>query len=224
MAGADIESGAGLANLKGKAGPRTLLQGGVPEDIDAGDVDIIVVGAVEYETTKNDALGIYATGAALTLSLMKIDTAEVIANAAPRGRGTGHGAQESQRTAAADVCKLVRPALQEALAARVKRGERVVVEVRGVDGLTAANAIVDLLGRQKQVGRAKLKRVQGGKAIIDVVVKGDDGVALALALASTADAPRVLEAGPASLKLTLEKPKADKSTVRKDTAPGTTPG
>jgi hypothetical protein len=211
-AGADIVSGAAVSALKGKAGPRVLLQGGVPDSMTTDEVDVIVVGAVEYETRRNEALGVDTTGAALTLSLLKVDTGEVIASATPRGRGTGHSAQDAQRAAADDVCKLVRPSLQSALAARVKRGERLVVEVRGVTNPTAANAIVDLFGQQKSVGKARLKRVQGDRAIIDLVVKGGDGVSLALELASITGAPRVVEAGPASLKLTVEK--ADKKSEK----------
>jgi TolB-like protein len=204
-AGADVVSGAAVAALKGKAGPRALLAGGVPDTISADEVDVLVVGAVEYETRQNEALGVASTGAALTISLLKVDTGEVIASAAPRGKGTGHGAQDAQRTAAQDVCQQVRPALQAALAARVKRGERIVVDVRGLSNPSAAGALVELLATQPSVGKARLKRVQGDRAIIDVVVKGGDGVALALELAKVSSAPRVVEAGPATLKLSVEK-------------------
>jgi hypothetical protein len=209
-AGADIVSAAAVAALKGKAGPRVLLQGGVPDTLNADEVDVLVVGAVEYETTRNETLGVDSSGAALTLSLLKVDTGEAIAGATPRGKGTGHGAQAAQRAAADEVCKLVRPALQDALAGRVRRGERLVVEVRGVEGPAAANAVVELLAKQKSVGKARLKRVQGDKAIIDVVVKGGDGVALALELTAAGGAPRVTEAGPAALKLVVDKPAAKK--------------
>ena len=219
-AGADIVSGVGVAQLKGTVGPRTLLQGGVPATLDAGDIDVLVVGVIEYETSRNETLGVYSTGAALTLSLMKIDTAEVIANASPRGKGTGHGAQEAQRASAEAVCKQVQPALQEALASRVRRGERIVVEVRGIDGLTGATAVVEMLAKQKSVGRAKLRRTQADRAIIDVVVKGGDGIALALELATVAGSPRVLEAGPAALKLVIDKPVSATDKKAKKTSSG----
>jgi TolB-like protein len=216
-AGADIVSGAAVATLKGKSGPRVLLHGGIPDSMTADEVDVVVVGAVEYETTRNDALGVETTGAALTLSLLKVDTGEVIATATPRGKGTGHGAQAAQRASAENVCALVRPALQQALATRVRRGERLVLEVRGVQSPAAAQAIVDVVAKQKSVGRARLKRLSGDKAIIDVVVKGGDGVALALELSAARAGPRIVEAGPAALKMVVDAPTSEKGPALKAT-------
>ena len=48
-------------------------------------------------------------------------------------------------------------------------------------------------------------------------MKGGDGVSLALVLANAGGLPRVVEAGPASLKLTVEKPAVEKDKKR---APG----
>lgn len=223
-AGADVVSSAVVAHLKGRTGPRVLLQGGVPETLSADEVDVIVAGVVEYETTHNETLGVHSTSAGLTMSLLKIDTGDVVASEAPVGKGTGHGPQDAQRAASADVCQKARAVLQSAVAARVKRGERIVLEASGVANAAAGAALVELLSKQKMVGRAKLKRVQGNRAVIDLIVKGGDGVALALALAAAGpDGPRVLEAGPAAIKVTFEKPptasKKDRKTDKATSAP-----
>lgn len=91
--------------------------------------------------------------------------------------------------------------IDQALRTHAARGSRVVVDVAGVKTPEQARAIADGLAALPRVGRAAVKTIGGGGAIIDVVVAGGDGMALALDVGD-ARVPVTVEAvTPAALRL-----------------------
>ncbi len=177
-ADANVVSPAVVARLKGKAGPRKILEGGVPEDMGSDEVDALVVGVVERtQRVFNGAPTM--TEMAATVQLVRVDSGDVVASEQAAG-GVPHSNPSMQVTKSAErLCEKLKPLLATALEKRAARGTRVVVELTGATSDGAA-ALVKRLEKLERVGRARVRKIDAKKVIVDVVLKAGDGVALVL--------------------------------------------
>lgn len=198
-ADASFVSAAVVSKLKGKASPRKLLEGGVPEDLDGADVDALLLGVIEYKEGAA-ALGAMSVEADASVQLVRVDSGDVLASEQLASRHPGHTINAAQKAAATRLCEKLAPAFVAALDKRASSGMRVVVEVSGRLSPDDAAALAKKLAALPRVARARLKNVSATKTIVDVVVKSGDGVALALDARGVLD---VVEAGPGAVKARL---------------------
>lgn len=188
-----------VANIKKKTSPRSLLTGDVADSIDASDVDVMLVGVVDYGLYA-EAMGVKNYEGQLSLQMIHVDTGQIIVSEQKVARSPGHSERMAVSAASKMLCKQVRPAIAAALERRVERGVRVVVEVNGSDAAAVEKLAMQLL-KLKRVTRARLRRIKGKSAVVDVTLAGGDGLALALELRALQGAPDVREASAGKLVL-----------------------
>ncbi|MDP2339912.1 MAG: hypothetical protein Q8O67_03055 [Deltaproteobacteria bacterium] len=174
----------------------------------ADDADVIIFG-----TARSSLVGKMgsrmAVRTALTFEIVKVDTGEVIAAASASPMQNAVTLETATELASALACKQVKPALATALNHRIERGNRVVVDVpmatalaAGQSAIAVANAVIETLSALKPlVAKATLKNASEKSVVIDVVLRGGDGVRLGLLLGEKGLAARVPEAHPGSLTL-----------------------
>jgi len=176
---ANVVDAAVMATLKGKAAPRELLQGRVPDTLGADEVDALVVGVVQtraaitpFSTWSGEADG--------SVRLVRVDTGDVLASEVVHTRFPAHSANEAEKGAAARLCDKLMPAVEAALQRRAARGVRVVVEVQAGLAPDALKALVGALERVRRVVKVKPRTLGKDKTLVDVIVRGGDAVSFAL--------------------------------------------
>lgn len=204
-AGVPVVSAQQLQRIKSRLDP-TLRGPDVAAVLTADDADVIVIG-----TARSSMVGAMgsrtAVRTALSFEIVKVDTGEVIAAANSSPMQNAFTLETATEMASSLACKQVRPALATALTQRVQRGNRVVVDVAaglapGQSTIAGANAIVQTLSALKPlVAKATLKNASEKGIVVDVVVRGGDGIALALLLEERGLGARITHAGPGSLTL-----------------------
>jgi hypothetical protein len=179
--GATLVSVAARKAIKGKAGPREILEGGVPDGITPEDADALLVGTVDYALNAERGR-IKNFRGDLSLQLVTVASGEIIASETVDKVAPGYSEGMAAKKIAKNLCKAVGPALETALARRIERGRRVVLELEGVKDPAQIEALVDKLRKMPRVGKALLRVVVKDKAQIDLWLKGGDGVRFALGL------------------------------------------
>lgn len=179
-----------LRALKKQIDPRyALAEKDLGEAVTDADADALLVGTVDhaYEAgvakTGDRALGLHT----LTSSFMLVaaDSGAVLATEQLTTSASDRvGQAKAKQMARKALCEKLRPVLVEQLDHRLARGMRVTVEVDGVvDARTAAAVLERLSSLEGVIARARLRKQDGQRALVDVTTLGRDGVALALALA-----------------------------------------
>ena len=206
-AGAPVVSALQVQRIKGRI-DATLKGPDVAAALSADDADVIIFG-----TARSSLVGKMGTRmavrTALSFEIVKVDTGEVIAAANASPMQNAVTLETATELASTLACQQVKPALQKALAQRLERGNRVVVDVPTAAAVAAgqtptaiAKAIVQTLTALRPlVARATLKNASDKGVVVDVVLRGGDGVLLALLLEEQGLGARVTQAGPGALTL-----------------------
>lgn len=179
-AGVRVVAADSIAALKGEKG-EALLAGVAPPFLTSREVDAILVARVEY--TGRAFAGAVRSDADASLRLVQVDTGTVLAAKQLRQSANGFDANSARKGAAQKLCAEVKPVLAAALDMRRARGNRVVVEARGPKGLVTAADAQMLAGELRAltgVARVDIERFDDESVTLDVVVRGGDGVSLAL--------------------------------------------
>ncbi len=183
-----------------------LKQGGDPLDVLTDEhADVVLSGMVVY-AQQGQKGSVKSWRADLDLQVVKVDSGEIVAAHHGEAIALGVTPAGASRAAAKKLCADVVPALEKALAARYERGVRLQVNVDGVADAAAAEAVAEELRKLGSlVVRARVRRSASGTAVLETITRGIDGVRLALELGKASPGLRVLEAGPAVLRLTTAR-------------------
>jgi hypothetical protein len=196
---AELVSAAVVQRVKGKAGPRKLLEGGVPDDVTSDEVDALLVGVVDRKPLSFNGTPT-GTELAASVQLLRVDSGDVLASEQVTARFPSTSPTEAMAKSAERACEKLRPAIEGALAKRASRGSRLVLEVDALSTPEAANDLAKKLDKLERVARVKVRKVDAKKSILDVTLKGGDGIAFALELASVLT---VTEAASGTIKAKL---------------------
>jgi hypothetical protein len=194
--GVPVVSAEQVKRIRQQLDPQKPLAGQAIDALDAGVVDVILSSSVRYS-----AAGSYHTNtmmrASLSYELVKVDTGEVLAAGNTSFIERAPSAEGAMEQGGDKACAAVQPDLAKALDLRIERGNRVVVNVAGgapEKALAALDAVKPL------VARTKLRKVDAKTgAVVDVTLRGGDGIALALALGKAGQGAKVTSASAGAL-------------------------
>jgi|GEM_PF-1917358 len=171
-----------LQALSGKTGPRQVVDNGMPDGVLGTEhIDVLMVGVVEHRADKKrfklssakNAPQTIAVRSELTLKVIKMDTGEVLVSHDAMAKGNSpDDAVVARRSAQKRLCgKRLAELVQKLENVVVDRGARVSLDVEGTSP-RAAQKLAKQLRTLPRVARAKLRQVKGGKARIDLTLKG----------------------------------------------------
>ena len=176
--------------------------------LNSNDADVVVVGTVQYAVVGKVGTRT-AMRAGLTYEIIKVDTGELIAAGSAKPMQNAVSEETAIELAADKACGAIKASLDGAIAKRLDRGHRLVVEVplaagddTGGTAAAVADAVVaELQAEKNMVARARVTGLTPTAATLDVTLRGVDGVAFALQLQRTGRGERVREASAARLVL-----------------------
>lgn len=202
-AGVPVISALQRARLKSQLTPDKPVADALAS-LNSNDADVVVVGTVQYAVVGKVGTRT-AMRAGLTYEIIKVDTGELIAAGSAKPMQNAVSEETAIELAADKACGAIKASLDGAVAKRLDRGHRLVVEVplaAGDTGAAVADAVVvELQAEKNMVARARVTGLTPTAATIDVTLRGVDGIAFALQMQRTGRGKRVREASAARLVL-----------------------
>ncbi len=201
-AGATLVSAAQIARIRKLADARKLLEQDPLELLGSEDADLVIVATAQYQPGATaPGLEVHNMHGGLQAQIINLDSGEVVATVQLEQRQPGYGPQDAMVKVSRKLCASLKPELKKALGRRFERGRRVVVTLTGVADLAAAEQLAQELKKHSGASRSRVRAFRKGRATVDVVTPGLDGLGLGLKLQASGARFRVLEAGSGTLKL-----------------------
>lgn len=185
QADADVVSPLQMNRVRKLANPASVIDGDALSAVRPEDADVLLVGTTAWKKDSGQNTGFLKRGpqsfyATTTLSMIRVDSGQVIVSKNIANRFPGHSIEQVKLENRDKICQAVTPLLKERLNQRIDRGTRIVVDVKGVQGAKAANELRAKFEKLPRVARVRLRATKDGSARYNVWMRGGDGVRFAI--------------------------------------------